>query len=48
MFLNGISKMTRSSVIGIMDDGIPLSSSDSVMTSKEKKNHRATFKIQMK
>ena len=31
-----------------MDDGIPSSSSDSVMASKKKKNCRATFKIQMK
>ena len=29
------------------DDGIPLSSSDSAKTSKEKKNLRATFEIQM-
>ena len=31
-----------------MDDGIPYLSSDSAMTSKENKNRRATFKIQMK
>ena len=31
-----------------MDVGIPLPSSDSAMTSKKKKNRRATFKIQMK
>ena len=31
-----------------MDNVILLSSSDSAMTSKEKKNRRATFKIQMK
>ena len=30
-----------------MDDGIPSSSSDSEMTSKKKKNRRATFKNQM-
>ena len=29
-------------------DGIPLTSSDSVMISKEKKNRRATVKIQIK
>ena len=44
----GVSKITRSSVIGIMDDGIHLSSFDSAMKSKEKKNRRATFKIQIK
>ena len=48
MFRNSISKKTRSSVIGMTEDGIPLSSSDSEMTSKEKKNCCATFKIQMK
>ena len=32
----------------MMNDGIPLSSSDTVMTSKEMKNCCATFKIQMK
>ena len=48
MFRNGISKNTRSSVIGMIDDGIPSSSSDSAMTSKENKNRRATSKIQMK
>ena len=31
-----------------MEDGITLSSSDSEMTSKKKKNFLATFKIQMK
>ena len=31
-----------------MDDGIPSSSSDSVMTSRKKKNLRATYKIQIK
>ena len=38
----------RSSVTGKMDNGIPFSSSDSAMTSKKKKNRRATFKIKMK
>ena len=32
----------------MMDNGIPSLSSDSAMTSKEKKNHRATVKIQIK
>ena len=31
-----------------MDYGTPLSSSDSEMASKEKKNRRPTFKIEMK
>ena len=31
-----------------MDNGIPLPSSDSTITSKENKNISATFKIQMK
>ena len=31
-----------------MDNGIPSSSYDSAMTSKEEKNRCATFKIQMK
>ena len=48
MFRNGISKKTRSSYIGMMEDGIPSSFSDYSMTSKEKKNCRATFKIKMK
>ena len=48
IFLNGISKNTILSVTGKMDNGIPSSSSGSVMTSKIKKNHRALFKIQMK
>ena len=48
MFRNGILKNTRSSVTGKMDDGIPLSPSDSAMTSKKNKNRRATFKIQLK
>ena len=32
----------------MMDNGVPSSSSDSAMTSKEKKNLCATFKIQIK
>ena len=32
----------------MMDNGIPSSSSDSAMTSKERENFRATFKIQIK
>ena len=48
MFWSGISKNTRSSVIGKMDNGIPLLFSDSAMTSTRNKNRRATFKIQMK
>ena len=43
MFRNGITKNTRSSSKGTMNDGTPLSSSDSEMTSKVKKNRRATF-----
>ena len=43
-----VSKKTRSSVTGKMDDRIPLSSSDYTMTSKKKKNLLAMFKIQMK
>ena len=31
-----------------MEDGTPSSSSDSEMASKEKKNRRSTFKIEMK
>ena len=37
MFLNSISKNTRSSVTGKIDNRIPPSSSDSVITSKKKK-----------
>ena len=48
MFRNGITKVTRSSFIGMMDNGIPLPSSDYEMTYKEKKNCHATIKIQMK
>ena len=44
---NNISKKTRSSVTGNMDDGIPLSPSDSAMIS-DKKNCHATFNIQKK
>ena len=36
------------SVIGMMDDGIPQSSSDYALASKKKKNCRTVFKIQMK
>ena len=43
-----VSKNTRLSYIGMMDNGIPLLSSDSAMTSKENKNRRATFKIKIK
>ena len=43
-----VYKKTRSYYIGMMNDGIPSSSSDSEITSKENKNRRATFKIQMK
>ena len=38
----------RSSGIGMMENGIPSSSSDSAMTPNKIKNHRATFKILMK
>ena len=48
MFQNGISIKTRSSVTVNMDDGIPLSFSDSVSTSKREKNRHTLFKIQMK
>ena len=48
MFRNGISKKTRSYYIGMMENGIPSLSSDSAMTSREKKNFRATFKTQIK
>ena len=48
MFQNGISKKTRSYYIVMMDDVIPLFYSDSTITSKEKKNLHATFKIKMK
>ena len=41
-------KKTRSSYIGTTGNGIPLSSSYSAMTPKEKKNRRATFKIHTK
>ena len=40
-------KNTGSSVIGMMDDEIPLSPSDSEMIYKKKLNRRATFKIRM-
>ena len=48
MFQNVISKITRSSVAGNMDNIIPFSYSDSAMTSENKKNRRSTFRIQMK
>ena len=47
LFRNYISERIRSSVTRNMDDGTPLSSSDSAMKSKKKKNRRATFKIQI-
>ena len=47
-FWNGISKNMRSSYIGITEDRIPLSSSDSEIKYNEKKNIRAMFKTQMK
>ena len=48
IYRNGITKYTRSSVTGTMNDGIPSTSSDSSMTSKRKNNSRDTFKFQMK
>ena len=48
MFQNGIKTNTIATYIGNMEDGIPLSFSDYLMTSKEKKNCFAMFKIQMK
>ena len=48
MFQDGISKNTRSSYKGMMDDETPSSSSDSEMSSKEKKNRRSAFKIEIK
>ena len=47
-FFEILFKKMRSSVTGNMDNIILLSSSDSVMKSKKKKNFRATFKIQIK
>ena len=44
MFRNGISKKTISSYKGTMNDGTPLPSSDSEMTSNKNKNRLATFK----
>ena len=41
-------KITRSSVTGMVDDGIPYSSSDSAMTIKINKDCRATFKTLIK
>ena len=43
MFRNGIPKKTRSSYKGAIDDGTPLSSSDSEMESTVKKNRRSTL-----
>ena len=43
MFRNGISKNTRSSYKGTIKYGTPLSSSDSEMASKVKKNLRSLF-----
>ena len=48
MFRNGIPKKIRSSYKGMMENGIPLSSSDSEMASEEKKNCCSKFKIEMK
>ena len=48
MFLNGISKNTRSSYKGTMNDGTPSSSSRSKMASKKNKNRCSTFKIKIK
>ena len=47
-YLNVISKEMRSSVTGMMDNGITLKSSDSATTSKINNNCRDTFKSQMK
>ena len=47
-FLNGISKKTRSYYKGMMDNKTPSLSSDSEMASKEKKNRRSMFKIEIK
>ena len=44
IFRNGILKKTRSSYEGTMNNGTPLSSSDSEMASKEKKNRHSTFR----
>ena len=48
MYQNGIPENKRLSVTGNMYDGIPLSSSDTAMISKRKKNCRDTFIIQTK
>ena len=48
IFQNVVLKNTRSSVIGIMDNGIPSSSSDSAMASNKNRKRCDTFKIQMK
>ena len=46
--LKMVSKNTRSSVIGMTENGIPSLTSDYKMKSKEKKNFRATFKTEKK
>ena len=48
MFINGIFKKTRSSFKGMIDNGTPSLSPDYEMSSKENKNRRSTFKIDMK
>ena len=48
MYRNGISKETISSVTDKMEDGIPLSSSDSATASKRRKNRRDRFNFQIK
>ena len=47
MFRNGIPKKKILSYKGTMKNGTTLSSSDSEMASKKKKNHRATFEEKM-
>ena len=48
MFQNGITKKTRYSYKGTMDDGTPPSYSDSKMASEEKKNCLSTFGKKLK
>ena len=48
MFLNGISKNTRSSYKGTMNDGLSFSSSDFEMAYKVKKNLHSTFENKIK
>ena len=48
MYQNGISKVTRSSVTGKLDNIIPSSYSDSATKSKRNNNCRDTFKFQMR